>query len=113
MAGTARASVTPFHVLLGTISSQLLKKDVCKIKVMLQGHLNKESLHALRNGEDIISILNQRGLVNDKKLAFLRGLLVECGLVGLVEMVDEFRKTAADVQSKHGIYYYSLVDPSF
>lgn len=102
MAGKVRNSVTPFHVFLGTISSQILKKDVSKIKVYLQGHLNKESLDRIRSGEDIISILYKRGIINDKKLAFLRGLLVECGLVELVDLLDEYRKTTADGTSRQG-----------
>jgi len=110
MASTVHNSITPLHVLLGTISSQILKKDVSKIKVHLQGHLNKESLDSLRSGEDIINILYQRGIVNDKKLAFLRGLLAECGLLELVDLLDEYRKTRAEAQSRQGIVIAFMVD---
>lgn len=98
--------LTPFNVLLGTISSHLTKEDVRQIKVQLQGHLNKECLESLRVGHNVTEVLQQRGIVTDKKLAFLRGLLVACQQNGLVELVDEFKKSSVepDGQVKQGTW---------
>lgn len=106
MDGTVHC-VTPFRVLLGTISNQLLKDDVSKLKSQLQGHVNKECLDSLADGGQLIKVLYQRGLINDKKLAFLRRLLAECHLVSLVELVDDFRNSSLDGQSKNGISFAS------
>lgn len=96
--------LTPFNILLGTISNHLTKDDVRQIKVQLQGHLSKECLERLRVGHDVTEVLQQRGIVTDKKLAFLRGLLVGCQQDGLVELVDEFKKSSIeqDGQLKQG-----------
>jgi bacterioferritin (cytochrome b1) len=90
------SSLTPFHVLLGTISSLLSREDVRHIRVQLQGHLNKECLDRLRVGHHVTEVLHQRGLVTDKKLAFLRKLLIGCQQEGLVLLVDEFKKSSTE-----------------
>lgn len=86
------AAITPFNVLLGTISNNLNREDVRRLKLQLQGHINKESLDKLRGGIDLVRVLQQRGFVTEKKLAFFRRLLVECELYTLAGLVDEYKQ---------------------
>ena len=85
-------AITPFNVLLGTISNNLNRDDVRRLKLQLQGHINKESLDKLKGGIDLIGILRQRGFISERKLAFFRRLLVECGLCVLASLVDEYKQ---------------------
>lgn len=90
--------ISPFNILMGTISSQLSRENIRKMKVQLRGHVNKELLSKLKGGFDIIHILQDRGLVGEKKLSFLRKLLQDCELFALIELLDEY-KQAVDVMS--------------
>lgn len=85
-------AITPFNVLLGTISNNLNRDDVHRLKLQLQGHINKESLDKLKQGIDLVGLLRQRGFVSEKKLAFFRRLLVECELYVLAGLVDEYKQ---------------------
>ena len=90
--------ISPFNILIGTISSQLSRENIRKIKVQLRGHVNKELLSKLKGGFDIMHILQDRGLVSEKKLSFLRKLLQDCELFALIELLDEY-KQAVNVMS--------------
>ena len=100
-----RNTITPFSVLLGTISNNLNREDVRRLKIQLQGHINKESLEKLKGGLDLVKILQQRGFVTDKKLAFFRRLLVECELHTLAGLVDEYKQALQSINliAKEGI----------
>lgn len=84
--------ISPFNILIGTISSQLSRENIRKIKVQLRGHVNKELLSRLKGGFDIMHILQDRGLVSEKKLSFLRKLLQDCELFALIELLDEYKQ---------------------
>ena len=92
--------VSPFDVLMGTISSQLSRENIRKIKVQLRGHLNKERLSKLKGGFDIMHILQDRGLVSEKKLSFLRKLLRDCELFALIELLDEYKQAVHVMNGK-------------
>ncbi|XP_048589546.1 E3 ubiquitin-protein ligase TRIM71 isoform X2 [Nematostella vectensis] len=88
------SGVTPFDVLLGTIANNLGRKDVRRMKIHLQGHINKECLDKLKNGQQVIDILCERGLLTERKLAFFRKVLLECGLEELAGFLEEFKRAA-------------------
>lgn len=83
---------TPFHVLLRDIGKDLKLSDVHYMKYLLQGHVNKETLEHLDSGQGLTELLRKRGLVTEKKLAFMRKLLIEAKCLKQVHLVDEFRE---------------------
>lgn len=83
---------TPFHVLLHDIGKELKLSDVRYMKYLLQGHINKETLEHLDSGQELTELLRKRGLVSEKKLAFMRKLLIEAKCLKQVNLVDEFRE---------------------
>lgn len=85
--------ISPFSVLLGTISRELSREHIRRIKIVLRGHVNKENLGKLRGGSDLVHFLQDRGLVTEKKLSFFRKLLRDCELFSLVELLDEYKQT--------------------
>ena len=99
-----RNHISPFNILLGTISSQLSRENIHKIKISLRGHINKELLGKLKGGFDLIHILQDRGLVTEKKLSFLRKLLQDCELPSLIDLLDEYKQAMhlMNGQSKEG-----------
>lgn len=109
--------ISPFNILLGTISSQLSRENIRRIKVQLRGHVNKELLSKLKGGFDLIHILQERGLVTEKKLSFLRKLLQDCELFSLMELLDEYKQAVHVIngKSKEGnclneyIIYYTIM----
>jgi len=92
--------ISPFSILMGTISSQLSRENIRKIKVQLRGHVNKELLSKLKGGFDIMRILQDRGLVSEKKLSFLRKLLQGCELFALIELLDEYKQAVYVMNGK-------------
>lgn len=92
--------ISPFNILLGTISSQLSRENIRRIKVQLRGHVNKEYLGKLKGGFDLIHVLQDRGLVTEKKLSFLRKLLQDCELFSLMELLDEYKQAMHVMNSK-------------
>ncbi|KAJ7371774.1 hypothetical protein OS493_023112 [Desmophyllum pertusum] len=94
------SQISPFNILLGTISSQLSRENIRKIKVQLRGHINKELLSKLKGGFDVMHILQDRGLVAEKKLSFLRKLLQECELFALIELLDEYKQAVHVMNGK-------------
>ena len=92
--------ISPFNILMGTISSQLSRENIRKMKVQLRGHVNKELLSKLKGGFDIIHILQDRGLVGEKKLSFLRKLLQDCELSALIELLDEYKQAVHVMSGK-------------
>ena len=62
------------------------------MKYLLQGHVNKETLEHLESGQELTEVLRKRGLVSEKKLAFMRKLLIEAKCLKQVNLVDEFRE---------------------
>lgn len=82
-----------FPSLLHEIGQSLDVESVRYIKYLLQGHINKETLQNLSDsGLDLVEILQKRGLVSERRLAFLRKLLVEVKCLKLVHLVDEFKE---------------------
>lgn len=58
-------------------------------------------------------ILQDRGLVAEKKLSFLRKLLQECELFALIELLDEYKQAVHHVmngKSKEGNYKIALIN---
>lgn len=95
-----KSQISPFDVLLGTISSQLTRESIRKIKVQLRGHVTKEHLGKLKGGFDVIHILQERGLVTERKLSFLRKLLQDCELLALIELLDEYKQAVQVMNGK-------------
>ena len=83
---------SPFHLLLHEIGKELKMGDVRYMKYLLQGHINKETLEPLKAGHELIDLLRKRRLVSEKKLAFLRKLLIEANCLKLVNLVDDFKE---------------------
>ncbi|EDO37983.1 predicted protein [Nematostella vectensis] len=83
---------TPFGALLQDIGRGLEVENVRYMKFLLQGHINRETLQYLDSGEELTEALRARGLVSQKRLAFLRKLLVEAKCLRLVNLVDNFRE---------------------
>lgn len=106
--------ISPFNLLMGTISSQLTRESIRKIKVQLRGHVNKELLSKLKGGFDVIHILQDRGLVTEKKLSFLRKLLQDCELFALSELLDEYKQAVQVMngKAKEGNYQITLINIS-
>lgn len=92
--------ISPFNILLGAISSQLSRENIRRIKVQLRGHVNKEYLSKLESGFDLIQVLQDRGLLAEKKLSFLRKLLQDCELFSLMELLDEYKQAVHVMNSK-------------
>lgn len=87
-----------FASLLHDIGKDLDDERVRYIKYLLQGHINKETLqHLGDSGPDLVEILQKRGLVSEKRLAFLRKLLVEVKCLKLVNLLDEFKEKLSPV----------------
>lgn len=101
--------ISPFNILLGAISSQLSRENIRRIKVQLRGHVNKEYLSKLESGFDLIQVLQDRGLLAEKKLSFLRKLLQDCELFSLMELLDEYKQAVhvMNSKSKEGNYTIS------
>ena len=97
-----KSRVSPFTVLMGTISRQLGGEHLRRLKILLGGHINKENLSSLQCGFDLIHVLQKRGLVTEKKLSFIRKLLQDCELFSLVELLDEYKQTFQDMDGKTG-----------
>ncbi|XP_068702467.1 tripartite motif-containing protein 2-like isoform X1 [Montipora foliosa] len=97
-----KSRVSPFTVLMGTISRQLGGEHLRRLKILLGGHINKENLSSLQGGFDLIHVLQKRGLVTEKKLSFIRKLLEDCELFSLVELLDEYKQTFQDMDGKTG-----------
>lgn len=83
---------SPFQLLLHDIGKELKLSDVRYMKYLLQGHVNKETLEHLDSGQELTRVLQKRGLVSEKKLAFMRKLLIEAKCLKQVNLVDEFRE---------------------
>lgn len=83
---------SPFQLLLHDIGKELKLIDVRYMKYLLQGHVNKETLEDLDSGQELTRVLQKRGLVSEKKLAFMRKLLIEAKCLKQVNLVDEFRE---------------------
>lgn len=82
-----------FSTLLHDIGQSLDDDNVRYMKYLLQGHINKETLQNLSDsGLDLVEILQKRGLVSEKRLSFLRKLLVEVKCLTLVNLLDEFKE---------------------
>ena len=92
--------ISPFNILMGTISSQLSRENIRRIKVQLRGHVNKELLSKLKGGFELLHILQDRGLVTEKKLSFLRRLLQDCELFSLMELLDEYKQAVHVMNGK-------------
>ena len=92
--------ISPFNILMGTISSQLSRENIRRIKVQLRGHINKELLSKLKGGFELLHILQDRGLVTEKKLSFLRRLLQDCELFSLMELLDEYKQAVHVMNGK-------------
>lgn len=107
-----RNQISPFNILMGTISGQLSRENIRKIKVQLRGHVNKEHLNKLKGGFDIIHVLQDRGLVSEKKLSFLRKLLQDCELFALIELLDEYKQAVhmMNGKSKEGNWNITLIN---
>lgn len=107
-----RNQISPFNILMGTISGQLSRENIRKIKVQLRGHVNKEHLNKLKGGFDIIHVLQDRGLVSEKKLSFLRKLLQDCKLFALIELLDEYKQAVhmMNGKSKEGNWNITLIN---
>ena len=88
---------SPFNLLLRDIGRELKLSDVRYMKYLLQGHVNKETLEHLDSGLELTEMLRKRGLVSEKKLAFMRKLLIESKCLKQVNLVDEFREKFASV----------------
>ena len=88
---------SPFQTLLKDVGRQLKVTDVRYMKYLLQGHVNKETLQNLDSGQELIEVLRKRGLVSERKLAFMRKLLVEAKCLKQVNLVDEFKEKLPDV----------------
>lgn len=101
--------ISPFNILLGAISGQLSRENIRRIKVQLRGHVNKEYLSKLESGFDLIQVLQDRGLLAEKKLSFLRKLLQDCELFSLMELLDEYKQAVhvMNSKSKEGNYTIS------
>lgn len=82
---------TPFSSLLTTIGEKLETQQVRLMKYLLKGHINGETLQYLTTGQQLTKALNERGLVTERKLAFLRKLLVEAKSLKLVDMLDNYK----------------------
>lgn len=88
---------SPFQTLLKDVGRQLKVTDVRYMKYLLQGHVNKETLQNLDSGQELVEVLRKRGLVSERKLAFMRKLLVEAKCLKQVNLVDEFKEKLPDV----------------
>ena len=88
---------SPFNLLLQDIGKELKLNDVRYMKYLLQGHVNKETLEHLDSGPELTELLRKRGLVSEKKLAFMRKLLIEAKCLKQVNLVDEFREKFTSV----------------
>lgn len=88
---------SPFQVLLQDIGKELKLSDVRYMKYLLQGHVNKEALEHLDSGRELTEVLRKRGLVSERKLAFMRKLLIEAKCLKQVNLVDEFREKFTSV----------------
>ena len=82
---------TPFSSLLLKIGMTLETQHVRSMKHLLQGHMNRETLQHLDTGQQLTDALTKRGLVTERKLAFLRKLLVEAKSLKLVDLLDEYK----------------------
>lgn len=82
---------TPFSSLLITIGEKLETEQAQWIKHLLKGHINRETLQNLTTGQQLTKTLYERGLVTEKKLAFLRKLLVEAKSWRLVDLLDTYK----------------------
>lgn len=100
---------TTLDSLLQDIGNDLELEDVRYMKYLLQGHINKETLQHLESGDELTKVLKTRGLVSEKRLAFLRKLLVEAKCLKLVNMVDIFKEKHAPGVS----FGESDINPSF
>ena len=88
---------SPFNLLLRDIGRELKLSDVRYMKYLLQGHVDKETLEHLDSGLELTEMLRKRGLVSEKKLAFMRKLLIASKCLKQVNLVDEFREKFASV----------------
>ncbi len=89
----ATANLQSLDILLGTFSKMLTGQDVHRAKRELRGHVEKECLQKIRNGRDLVELLRAYGLVGERKLAFLRKILHDAGLIGIVAVLDEYVAT--------------------
>ena len=105
--------ISPFTILLGTISSQLSRENIRRIKVQLRGHVNKEYLSKLKGGFDLIHVLQDRGLVSEKKLSFLHKLLQDCELFPLIELLDEYKQAVRVMNAKFKEGNYTISNLTF
>ena len=84
--------ISPFALLLATISSQLRKDDVRRIRTQLQGVIDKKCLDAIQDGRSLLGVLQKQGFLNSKKLSLLRKSFVDSKLLCLVDLLDEFKR---------------------
>lgn len=97
MSAQLAAYNSPFNLLLRDIGKELKLSDVRYMKYLLQGHVNKEILEHLDSGLELTELLRKSGLVSEKKLAFMRKLLIEAKCLKQVNLVDEFREKFTSV----------------
>lgn len=81
-----------FQTLVKDIGKQLTLSDVRYMKYLLKGHVNKETLQNIDSGQELIEVLRKSGLVSERKLAFMRKLLIEAKCLKQVNLVDEFKE---------------------
>ena len=95
MSVTIEENGAPFSDLLSSIGQLLEGEEVRYMKFLLQGHVGKETLEYLETGEELTEVLRTRGLVSEKRLAFMRKLLIEAKCLKLVHLLDEYKEKFA------------------
>lgn len=95
MSAVVGENPSPFSVLLHNIGQDLELSKVRYMKFLLQGHVGKETLEYLETGLELTDTLRKRGLVSEKRLAFLRKLLIEAKCLKLVHLLDDYKEKFA------------------
>ena len=84
-------AVNTLFDLLTTIGNEITPETLSRLKILLRGHVDKEVLDHVQSGPALLHTLSKRGLVTDKRLAFLRKLLKETKKCRLVTYIDSYK----------------------
>ncbi|XP_028408454.1 uncharacterized protein LOC114531021 [Dendronephthya gigantea] len=88
-----------FLDLLTIIGNEIPGEALCRLKVLLRGHVDKDALKSIETGSQLLLILHKRGLVANKRLSFLRKFLKEAKCLtslGYLDSYDDRYKTWDD-----------------
>lgn len=83
-----------FRTLIRDIGENITLLQLIDMKKVLLGHMNKESIDKIHNGNDLITSLIQAKLIGKNKLAFLCKMLhhVDDHAEKMFAMIDHYRE---------------------